>query len=76
MDNWQPIATVPRDGKVILLFRSGDCIKTVYPAIWKPHLDPAYPWMVLCDRYGDNFLPDDESLTHWQYLPTPPEEDN
>jgi len=75
MNNWQPIATVPRDGEVILLFKDRKGVKTVYPARWCELLDIDYPWQVLCYHYGDNFLPDDDYLTHWQHLPTPPEEE-
>ena len=75
MTDWQPIETAPKDGSVILLFRTKKQTRTIYPARWAEALDPSYPWQVLCAYHGDNFLLDDCHMTHWMSLPEPPEGD-
>ena len=69
---WQPIETAPKDGTRILIFKYRKGVKTVYPARWFEWFDSEYPWQVLCGEHGDNFLPDDDYITHWMPLPEPP----
>jgi hypothetical protein len=77
---WQPIETAPKDGSVILIFRDRKEVKDIYPARWLEdsalvcNFDSEYPWQVLCSERGDNYLPDDDYITHWRNLPDPPKE--
>lgn len=62
---WQPIATAPRDGSVLLLYWPTLSI-TNYPAVGVNH-DDGYGWEWLSNRdYGEVFP------THWLPLPEAP----
>ena len=80
---WQPIETAPKNGAVILIYRDRKSVKAnwlnvkeedVYAARWMEDFDSEDPWQVLCSEHGDNFLPDDDYITHWMPLPDPPKE--
>ena len=66
MNEWQPIATAPKDGSGILIVAGG----LVFEAFWD-YMHDVNVW-----RYAN--MTDDQSLseiiepTHWMPLPTPP----
>lgn len=62
-DEWQPIATAPRDGTCILAYYAADA--GVYDVCW----DDALGW-VSHDYEITNFMQSD--LTHWRPIPAPP----
>jgi hypothetical protein len=68
---WQPIATAPKDGRVILVAKTGS--KVPLPAYWNAAESNFY-------RHWDGSRLDQEyalsgpwSPTHWMPLPPPPE---
>ncbi len=67
MSEWQPIATAPKDGTVILIY--GDEAMTT--AYWR-HIQMGRDgyWALWC---AGSYAEDDEvNATHWMPLPEPP----
>jgi hypothetical protein len=60
MTEWQPIATAPIDGTIVLIQRDGSQVVAFQEdGIWH------------CDLYGDELI-DQDRITHWMPLPEPP----
>ena len=73
---WQPIATVPRDGTLILL-SGGRSDQDKYVGKWMhfPIVTARWwdKWIVaLADADGDIVAAEYEAPTHWMPLPEPP----
>lgn len=61
---WQPIATAPKDGTRILLYRP-NCVESM-AVCWR-----AKDWHEWWIVFGPSF----HGATHWMPLPTPPDDD-
>jgi hypothetical protein len=65
MDNWQPIATAPKEEMVLLCFYDGEmrvAEQRYEPGDWEHGTEGFWFWN----------LYDDAQPTHWMPLPTPP----
>jgi hypothetical protein len=77
MTEWQPIATAPRDGSIILLGNMGSEPRPAYwalaPRSFSAGATKRFPWAFLDETNGINHMSDDEhGPTHWKPLPAPP----
>jgi hypothetical protein len=72
--NWQPIATAPKDGRVVLLWYGGVFVGLVM-AWWQeaiPADDGGARIPARWEDIGEGFTVND--ATHWMPLPAPPED--
>lgn len=69
VSGWQPIATAPKDGRMILLYPS---------SCWTEDTEYDYEvsyWDKDLRAFAQSACPDDfDGFTHWQPLPSPPAE--
>ena len=64
--NWQPIATVPKDGKAVLVFLEEELFRSrIHAAVYRPNVA----------IIGTSFAFDCPKATHWMPLPPPPTEE-
>ena len=84
MSDWQPIATAPKDGTEIIL-RKGDRVTSGAFIVWSKsdsefhgstgvYLGQVEYDSGECWSSWDGGFCDDDHPTHWQPLPTPPNE--
>lgn len=77
MAEWQPIASAPRDGTVILLAkqRSIPTSWEVYAGFYDPN-DGAFNWQFFDGQNELNGWRDDERWgpSHWTAMPSPPQQ--
>ena len=72
MNQWQPISTVPKDGRYILLAGPSGYSTTplrVEVCRWYPEYHPLSPWI---NHSNDDFTDGGSQPTHWMPLPEPP----
>lgn len=74
---WQPIASAPRDGTIILLGNKGSEPTPAYWGLARKVIghgaDKKFPWVFLDVTNGINHRRDDETgPSHWMPLPSPP----
>ena len=71
-NEWQPIETAPRDGDILLHVESAK--ESFVAFLGTDPTDGDKQWVFARDGKGTSFIV--RSPTHWQPLPTPPEEDS
>lgn len=67
MSEWQPIATAPRDGTVVILLGKPHGLHGVGMGVWRVRFKM---WDFVRHRLGCNAL--DSDFTHWMPCPSPP----
>lgn len=68
---WQPIATAPRDGTLILLGARNGVWVGKYVPVYQSGYRPANPWSSMLMNH-DHMAERYTQPTHWQPLPAPP----